>query len=336
MEINVKENRLVRRIGKKFIRMLLLLVTVSIVTFTLVSMSPIDPLQANVGQAALGAMSQEQKARLEEYWGVNTPPVRRYLNWGKAFLSGDMGTSLLYRQPVSRVIGVKLANSLFLMVIAWLISGILGLLLGMLAGIFRGTWLDRVIRGYSLLISSTPVFWLALLLPLVFAVWLKVLPIGLSVPIGVEASGVTFFDRVRHAVLPAITLSITGVAGITLHTREKMIDVMESDYMLFARARGESTWTMVKRHGLRNILLPAMTLQFASVSEIIGGSVLVEQVFSYPGLGQAAVTAGTGSDVPLLMGITLVTAGIVFLGNFIADVLYGVIDPRMRKGGEPS
>lgn len=336
MEINVKDNRLLRRIGKKFIRMLLLLVTVSIVTFTLVSMSPIDPLQANVGQAALGAMSREQKARLEEYWGVNTPPVRRYLNWAKAFLSGDMGTSLLYRQPVSRVIGVKLANSLFLMVIAWLISGILGLLLGMLAGIFRGTWIDRVIRGYSLLISSTPVFWLALLLLLVFAVWMKVLPIGLSVPIGVEASGVTFFDRVRHAVLPAVTLSITGIAGITLHTREKMIDVMESDYMLFARARGESTWTMVKRHGLRNILLPAMTLQFASVSEIIGGSVLVEQVFSYPGLGQAAVTAGTGSDVPLLMGITLVTAGIVFFGNFIADVLYGVIDPRMRKGGEPS
>ena len=336
MEINVKDNRLLRRIGKKFIRMLLLLVTVSIVTFTLVSMSPIDPLQANVGQAALGAMSREQKARLEEYWGVNTPPVRRYLNWAKAFLSGDMGTSLLYRQPVSRVIGVNLANSLFLMVIAWLISGILGLLLGMLAGIFRGTWIDRVIRGYSLLISSTPVFWLALLLLLVFAVWMKVLPIGLSVPIGVEASGVTFFDRVRHAVLPAVTLSITGIAGITLHTREKMIDVMESDYMLFARARGESTWTMVKRHGLRNILLPAMTLQFASVSEIIGGSVLVEQVFSYPGLGQAAVTAGTGSDVPLLMGITLVTAGIVFFGNFIADVLYGVIDPRMRKGGEPS
>lgn len=336
MERIVKDNRPVRRIGKKFIRMLLLLVTVSIVTFTLVSMSPIDPLQANVGQAALGSMSQEQKARLEEYWGVNIPPVRRYLNWAGAFLSGDMGTSLLYRQPVSRVIGVKLVNSLFLMVIAWVISGVLGLALGMLAGIFRGTWIDRVIRGYSLLISSTPVFWLALLLLLVFAVWLKILPIGLSVPIGVEASGVTFFDRVRHAVLPAVTLSITGVAGITLHTREKMIDVMESDYMLFARARGESTFTMVKRHGLRNILLPAMTLQFASVSEIIGGSVLVEQVFSYPGLGQAAVTAGTGSDVPLLMGITLVTAGIVFLGNFIADVLYGVIDPRMRKGGEPS
>lgn len=332
----MKHNLLIRKTGRKFIRMLLLLITVSIVTFTLVSMSPIDPLQANVGQAALGAMSQEQKAKLEEYWGVNVPPVRRYLNWAGGFVRGDMGISLLYRQPVSQVIGVKLSNSLFLMVFAWLISGILGLVLGILAGVFRGTWADRIIKGYSLLISSTPVFWLALLLLLVFAVWLKVLPIGLSVPIGVESAGVTFLDRLRHAILPAVTLSITGVAGVTLHTREKMIDVMESDYMLFARARGESTWSMVKKHGLRNILLPAMTLQFASVSEIIGGSVLVEQVFSYPGLGQAAVTAGTGSDVPLLLGIAIVTAAIVFFGNFIADILYGVIDPRMRKGGEAS
>ena len=332
----MNHNLIIRNTGRKFIRMLLLLITVSIVTFTLVSMSPIDPLQANVGQAALGAMSQEQKAKLEEYWGVNVPPVRRYLNWAGGFVRGDMGISLLYRQPVSQVIGVKLSNSLFLMVFAWLISGILGLVLGILAGVFRGTWADRIIKGYSLLISSTPVFWLALLLLLVFAVWLKVLPIGLSVPIGVESAGVTFLDRLRHAILPAVTLSITGVAGVTRHTREKKIDVMESDYMLFARARGENTWSMVKKHGLRNILLPAMTLQFASVSEIIGGSVLVEQVFSYPGLGQAAVTAGTGSDVPLLLGITIVTAAIVFFGNFIADILYGVIDPRMRKGGEAS
>lgn len=332
----MKHNFLIRKTGRKFIRMLLLLLTVSIVTFTLVSMSPIDPLQANVGQAALGAMSQEQKAKLEEYWGVNVPPVRRYLNWAGDFVRGDMGISLLYRQPVSQVIGIKLSNSLLLMVFAWLISGILGLVLGILAGVFRGTWVDRIIKGYSLLISSTPVFWLALLLLLIFAVWLKALPIGLSVPIGVESAGVTLLDRLRHAILPAVTLSITGVAGVTLHTREKMIDVMESDYMLFARARGESAWSMVKKHGLRNILLPAMTLQFASVSEIIGGSVLVEQVFSYPGLGQAAVTAGTGSDVPLLLGITIVTAAIVFFGNFIADILYGIIDPRMRKGGEAS
>ena len=113
-----------------------------------------------------------------------------------------------------------------------------------------------------------------------------------------------------------------------------MIDVMESEYVLFARARGESRWSILKNHGLRNILLPAMTLQFASISEIFGGSVLVEQVFSYPGLGQAAVTAGLGSDVPLLMAITIISALFVFGGNFIANVLYGIVDPRIRKGAK--
>ena len=318
---------------KNLVRMVLLLIAVSIVTFALVAASPIDPLQANVGQAALGSMSEEQQEKLRSYWGVDTPPLERYLNWAKDAIRGDLGTSLLYRQPVTTVIAVKLANSLFLLILAWVISGLLGFVLGVIAGVFRGRLPDKIIKGYSLVIASTPAFWLALLLLLIFAVWLKVLPIGLSVPIGVEASGVTFADRLHHAILPALTLSITGISNITLHTREKMIDVMESDYVLFAQARGESLGSIVWRHGLRNVLLPAMTLQFASISEIIGGSVLVEQVFSYPGLGQAAVTAGTGSDVPLLMGITLITAAIVFLGNFIANLLYGIIDPRIRKGG---
>jgi peptide/nickel transport system permease protein len=313
--------------------MVLLLFAVSIVTFALVSVSPIDPLQANVGQAALGSMSEAQKEKLRSYWGVDKDPVERYLNWAGDAVRGDMGTSLLYRQPVTKVIAVKLANSLFLMGLAWIISGLLGFILGVTAGVFRGKLPDKLIKGYSLVVASTPAFWLALLLLIIFGVWLRLLPIGLSVPIGVEASGVTFLDRVRHAILPAVTLSITGISNITLHTREKMIDIMESDYVLFARAGGDSTWRIVRRHALRNVLLPAMTLQFASISEIIGGSVLVEQVFSYPGLGQAAVAAGTGSDVPLLLGITLITAAIVFLGNFIANLLYGVVDPRIRKGG---
>lgn len=319
--------------GKNFIRIILLMMAVSIVTFTLVASSPVDPLQANVGQAALGSMSEEQKEKLRSYWRVDEPPLDRFLNWAKDAVRGDLGISLLYRQPVTTVIGVKLANSLFLMGLAWVISGLLGFILGILAGVFRGRLPDKIIKGYSLIVASTPAFWIALLLLIIFGVWLKLLPIGLSVPIGVEASGVTFLDRIRHAILPAAALSITGISNITLHTREKMIDIMESDYVLFARARGESLKNIVFRHGLRNVLLPGLTLQFASISEIIGGSVLVEQVFSYPGLGQAAVAAGTGSDVPLLLGITLITALIVFLGNFIANILYGVVDPRIRRGG---
>lgn len=320
-------------IGKNLIRMILLLVAVSIVAFALISASPIDPLQANVGQAALGSMSQEQIAKLQEYWGVGQPPVERYLSWAKDFVRGDMGTSLLYRQSVADVIGVKLGNSLFLMIMAWVISGVLGFFLGVVAGMNRGKAVDKIIKGYSLIVASTPAFWLALVLLMIFGVWLKVLPIGLSVPIGVEASGVTFLDRIQHAILPAVTLSITGISNIALHTREKMVDVCESDYVLFARARGESNFSIFRHHGFRNVILPAITLQFAAISEIFGGSVLVEQVFSYPGLGQAAVTAGLGSDVPLLMGIAVISALFVFGGNFIANVLYTVIDPRIRKGG---
>ena len=318
--------------GKKLLRMLLLLLGVSLAAFLLMAASPLDPLQTNVGQAALGSMSQEQIARLEDYWGVNTPLPERYLGWLSAALRGDLGTSLLYRQPVLQIVAERLGNSLGLLLSAWVLSGVLGLTLGVLAGAFRDRWPDRLIRGWCLLLSSTPAFWLALLLLMVFSVWLGWFPIGLSVPIGAAAEQVSFLERLRHAFLPALTLSVTGVSGIALHTREKMADVMESDYVLFARARGESLGGIVLRHGLRNVALPAITLQFASVSEIIGGSVLVEQVFSYPGLGQAAVTAGLGGDLPLLLGITVITAAVVFGGSLAADLLYGAVDPEIRRG----
>lgn len=326
------KNSAVLFLGKNFIRMAVLLFGVSVAAFFLVSVSPVDPLQTNVGQAALGSMSQEQIARLEEYWGVNVPPAERFVVWFWSILHGDMGTSLLYRQPVLKVVAEKLSNSLWLMAAAWVVSGALGFLMGILAGVKRGGIADRVISAYSLVIASTPAFWMALVLLMVFAVWLKILPVGLSVPIGMEASQVGLGDRIVHAILPAAALSITGISNIALHTREKMAEAMESDYVLFAKARGESTWEIVLRHGIRNIILPAMTLQLASISEIFGGSVLVEQVFSYPGLGQAAVTAGLGGDVPLLLGITVVSAAIVFFGNFLANVLYGVVDPRIRRG----
>lgn len=318
--------------GKKAFRALLLLLGVSVASFLLLCASPLDPLRTNVGQAALGSMSQEQVAQLEAYWGADQPPVERYLGWLAGAVRGDLGTSLLYRQPVLTVIGQRLGSSLWLLLTAWVLSGALGLALGITAGAFRGRWPDKLIRGWCLVISSTPAFWLALLFLLLFSVWLGWLPIGLSVPIGVEEEAVTLADRLQHALLPALTLSVTGVSNIALHTREKLVDVLGSDYILLARARGEREGAIVLRHGLRNVALPALTLQFGSVGEIIGGSVLVEQVFSYPGLGQAAVTAGLGSDLPLLLGVTLVTSGLVFGGNLLADLLYGVIDPRMKRG----
>ena len=319
-------------LARHIVRFVLLMLAVGLVVFALVSMSPIDPVQANVGQAAYVNMSEAKRAQLASYWGGDVPFWERFANWAGALLQGDMGTSLRFNAPVSEVIAHRAANSLALMGIAWLLSGVLGFALGVAAGARRGGALDRVVRSYCFLLASTPTFWLGLLILMVFAVQLGWFPIGFSVPIGVSAADVTLADAAHHLVLPALTLSVTGVANIALHTREKVVDVLESDYVRFARARGESELSVIVHHGLRNVALPAVTLQCAFISEIFGGSVLVEQVFSYPGLGQAAVTAGLGGDVALLAGIALVSAALVFGGNLLANILYGVLDPRMRVG----
>ena len=311
---------------------MLLLLAVSIIVFVLVSASPIDPVQANVGQAAYLNMSPEKRAALAEYWGSNVPLWERYFNWISAFVQGDMGTSLRYNAPVAQVIATRAANTLLLMLVAWVVSGVLGFVLGVVAAMKRGTWIDKLVKGYCFVLAATPGFWIGLVFLIVFAVWLGWFPVGFSVPIGKSAADVTIIDALHHLALPALTLSVVGVANIAMHTREKAIDVMESDYIRFARARGLTSWQAMRAHGLRNLLLPAITLQFASISEIFGGSVLVEQVFSYPGLGQAAVTAGLGSDVALLAAIAVFSAALVFAGNLIANILYGVVDPRIRKG----
>ena len=321
-------------IGRNIVKFILLMIAISIVTFVLVGISPIDPVQANVGQTAYASMSDEQRAQLASYWGVNTPLWERYLNWLGALLRGDMGTSLRFNAPVTEVLANRSLNTLALMAVAWILSGIIGLLMGIVAGIKQGTLIDRIIKGYCFVLASTPTFWLGLIVLMIFAVWLGWFPIGFSAPIGKSAADITIFDYIHHMILPALTLSVVGVANVALHTREKTIDIMESDYIRFAQARGLTRLQAARKHGLRNLALPAISLQFASISEIFGGSVLVEQVFSYPGLGQAAVTAGIGSDVALLVGITLVSAAIVFGGNMIANILYRIIDPRIKRGGD--
>jgi len=315
-------------VGKKILRLISLLLVVSFVSFMLVQYSPIDPVRAYLGEMAVSA---EHKAKLEEYWGVNTPPEEKFLNWAGNLLKGDFGVSLIYRMPVTDVIKERFAASLALMASSWLISGVLGFILGIAAGMHKGTLFDRAIKTYCYILAATPTFWLALVFLMIFSVQLGWFPIGLSVPIGVTAENVTFFDRIEHLILPALTLSLLGVAQIAMFTREKLIEVMSSDYVLFAKARGEKGLDLVLRHGIRNVALPAITLQFLSFSELFGGTVLVEQVFSYPGIGQATVAAGLRSDVPLLLGIVLISAVFVFSGNLIADIIYEFIDPRIKQ-----
>lgn len=316
--------------ARKIAKLVTLLVAVSILSFLLVSYSPIDPVQSYVG-ADMSRVSPEQRAQIADYWGLNEPRHEQFLSWGKAVLHGNLGTSLLYRSPVANVIMERFLLSLLLMGTAWILSGIIGFVLGIVAGMKEGTWTDKVIKGYCFTLASTPGFWVGLLLLLLFSVWLGWFPVGLGGPAGVEAEHVTFLERIKHVFLPALTLSVVGVANVALHTREKLIDVWNSSFVQFARARGEGNFTLLWRHGLRNISLPAISLHFASFGEIFGGAVLAEQVFSYPGLGQAVVDAGLEGDIPLLLGIVLFSTLFVFIGNFVADMLYKLVDPRIRR-----
>lgn len=312
------------------IKMTTLLLAVSVISFALVSESPVDPVQ----QYILGvgtAVSPEQREQIEDYWGVDEPPAERYIHWLSELLQGNLGESLLYRRPVADIIGERFLNSLALMLCAWVLSGGIGFTLGCIMGMYQGQWPDKILKRICYIISSVPTFWLGLVLLLVFSVWLGWFPIGFSSPVGVLEEEVTIWQRLYHLILPAFTLSLLSFVNIALHTRQKLADVLNSEYVLFARARGEGPWTILRRHGLRNILLPAVTLQFASFAELFGGSVLAENVFSYPGLGSAVSAAGLNSDVPLLLGITLFSTLFVCVGNMIANLLYGIIDPQIQE-----
>ena len=325
--------RLGRIFLKNFIKIVSLLLAVSIIAFALVCASPIDPVNQYI--MGLGtAISAEQRAQLEDYWGVNDPPVERYMNWLVNLFQGDWGESAIFRRPVMDIISERFANSLALMICSWLFAGILGFTLGCIMGMFQNKWPDKILKKICYLLSSVPTFWLGLLFLLVFAVRLRWFPIGFSSPIGMLASEVTLWDKLHHLFLPAVTLSFMSFSNIALHTRQKLVDVLNSEYVLFARARGEGSWSILRRHGLRNILLPALTLQFASFAELFGGSVMAENVFSYPGLGSAVSAAGLRCDVPLLLGVTLFSALFVSVGNMIANILYGIVDPQIREVSE--
>lgn len=328
----MNSKRILKSAGRYVIRFVTLLIAVSIISFALVSMSPVDPVQQYVG--AVPNVSMEQREKIAEYWGLDKPPVERFMIWANSMLHGDFGTSLIYRRPVLDIIGEKFITSLALMITAWLFSGVLGFSIGCLMGVFNGKWLDRILKKLCLTMCAIPTFWIGIVFLMFFSVFLGWFPMGMSVPKGIPTDQVTILQRIHHLILPALTLSFLSFANVALHTREKLVDVLESDYVLFAKANGESRFSIWKRHGLRNILLPAVTMQFGSFSELFGGSVLAENVFSYPGLGAAAAAAGMGSDIPLLLGITLFSAVFVFVGNMLANIIYGIADPQIREGYE--
>ena len=313
-----------------FLRLIVLLVLVAAGTFLLLSFSPVDPIRAYIGNDLLH-VPPEQYARIAARWGLDQPLWERFGHWFIRVLQGDLGYSMLFNAPVASVIKERFATSFALLGGAWLLSGILGTAMGFVAGRYLNRWPDKAICRLSYLLSSLPTFWIGMLLLALFAVRWPVFPVCCAWEPGNSGDMATLAERLRHLVLPVCALSLLGLGQITLHTRESIASVMKSDFVRFARSQGDKGWSLLRHQVLRHAITPALCLQFASLGELLGGALLAEKVFAYPGLGQATIDAGLRGDLPLLMGIVLFSTVLVFIGNSLSTWLVHVLNRALER-----
>ncbi|KFC92910.1 ABC transporter permease [Leminorella grimontii] len=312
------------------LRLICLLFTVTAGIFILLSFSPVDPVRAYIGNDLLH-VPPEQYAQIAARWGLDQPLWQRFLLWLKQALQGDLGYSMVYNAPVVDVIAQRFATSFALLAGAWLLSGVFGIALGLTAGRYLNRWPDTLIRSLSYLLSSLPTFWVGLLMLAFFSVRLEWAPICCAWPPGLTQEDATFAERVHHLILPTLTLSLLGVGNIALHTRARIEQASSSEFIRYAYAQGDGGWPMLRFHLLRHALTPAVCLQFASLGELLGGALLAEKVFAYPGLGQATIDAGLRGDVPLLLGISLFAALLVFIGNTLSSLILKHLNAPLRR-----
>ena len=314
---------------------LLVPILLTAVFFT-VHLAPGDPIDLNADQD----MGDLQRERIRVRLGLDAPLTVRYGRWiGDALLHGDLGRSLKYHRPVREMLAEAVPNTLLLTVGAYAVHLLLAVNLGVWMARRRGTRRERAVTVGALVLYSLPAFWLGLMLILVFARWLGWLPAGgMAAPDADLLSWpARLWDTLRHLVLPVIVLGVASAAGTARYLRGSVIEALESDYVLAARARGLPERRVVWGHAVRNALLPAVTLVGLNLPFLLGGAVVTETVFAWPGMGRLAVDAIFARDYPVIMGATALSAVMVVLGNLLADLAYARVDPRIRPrgGGRP-
>ena len=303
---------------------LLTLVLLSLIIFFAGSVLPGNPGRAILGPFA----SQHAVEALNQTLGVNRPLIAQYWSWITGILHGDLGTSYQYRLPVSTFLFPALGRSLKLAILAFVILVPLGILGGVLAALYRGRFVDRSISVTGLSLTSIPEFVSGIVLIVIFAIGLKWFPVTATAPPGTSPLG-----QLRYLILPAIPLVFVLFGYIARMARAGTIEALDSDYVRTAILKGLPRSTVIRRHVLRNSLLPTITVIATQCGYLIGGLVIVETLFNYPGLGRLIVTAATNKDFPMLEAGILVI-GIVYLGaTLIADVLYTILNPRIRFQG---
>jgi ABC-type dipeptide/oligopeptide/nickel transport system permease component len=332
-------------IGKlleRLLQLLPVLLGVSLIVFIMMTLTPGDPVQIMIGDQQI---TEEQEAALRRDLGLDRPIHERFVLFLGNAVQGDFGQSFYHRRPVSDVIAERLPATIELSLVALIIALATSIPLGVLAALKKNSIFDRIATVGSLLGVSLPGFWFGILLLLLFAVQLRLLPVSGRIGYSSEISPIThmllidtllrgridaFFDALSHIILPAITLGLPMTAILMRVTRTSMLEVLRQDYVTFAEAKGLSRRRILVRHALKNALIPTVSVAAIETGSLLGGNMIVETVFGWPGLGRLVVESIFLRNYPLVQAAVLLYAVTYVLLNFVADILYTVLNPRVK------
>ncbi len=304
---------------------------ITIITFLIIHLAPGKPSDLEAQMRPGLALAAE---RLEKIYGLDKPLPIQYWNWFKKMIMFDFGISFKDSQPVLKKIVATLPNTLLLNLASLLVIYLIAVPMGILSAVKQYSLFDKVSTIFVFIGMAIPSFWLALLLILIFSMKLGWLPISGMHSLMYSFQTMGFWDKawdiIRHAALPVITLSFGGLAWLSRYTRSSLLEIIRQDYITTARAKGLSERVVIFKHALKNALLPIVTILGLSLPGLIGGSVIIETIFAWPGMGRLAYQAVLARDYPVIMGTSVFSVFLLLLGNLLADVLYGIVDPRIK------
>lgn len=302
---------------KRVLQALGVVLAISAITFFVLNIVPGDPVRVMMGDMA----DESSIAQVRHTMGLDKPVGEQYVNWLGNMLQGNFGTSYTQQKSVIGLMGKAFQVTLCLAGWAYLFALVFGILIGVLSAVYHGKWPDRVLMAISVFGISAPAFWVAIILQIIFALNLKWFPLS-----GVKTAAAF--------VLPVIALGTRYAASIARVTRTSMLDVLNQDFMRTADAKGLKRWTVILGHGLRNALIPIITIAGTQLGDIFTGSILIESIFALPGMGKLLLDAINARDLPLIEGGVMYIAIICVVIYLLVDILYAVVDPRIRLGGE--
>ena len=302
---------------KRLLQAIGIILCISAITFFMLNIVPGDPVRIMMGDMADEATIETVRHNM----GLDRPVVEQYFSWLGGMLTGDFGSSYTQRKPVGMLMGQAFQVTAALALAAYVFALVLGLIIGVVSAAKRGTWVDKTLMGLSIFGISAPVFWVAIILQIIFALHLHLFPLsGIKTPV--------------YFVLPTVALGVRYAASIARVTRTSMLEVLSQDFMRTAEAKGLAYWVIVIRHAMRNALIPIITIAGTQLGDIFTGSILIESIFSMPGMGKMMLDAINARDLPLIQGGVMYIALICVVVYFVVDVLYAVVDPRIRLGEE--